>query len=750
VTRLGLRLTLAGGREAVIRLVAIAAAVGIGVALLLTTLAGIHAVHAQAARTAWLATSKQNARPSVDEATVDPLWAEAGFDQYGSAEIERIDLAPTGPRSPVPPGIPRLPGPGEYYASPALARLLASTPRSQLGDRFSGRLVGAIGSEALASPHSFVIIIGHTADELSQAGAHQIRSFETAAQGAPGDPHPDRMRLILAVVAGALLIPVLLFIAAASRLAAARREQRFAAMRLVGATPGQVSVVAAVEASVAAVVGVAAGFVLFFALRPLLATVPFTGEPFFRNDLSLRSTDVVLVAIGVPIAAVAAARVSLRRVQISPLGVTRQAAPPDPTAWRVIPLFAGIAELAYFVGRRPSTTGGQIRAYGAGFLLAMIGLLIAGPWVTTIGSRLMVRRARRPSTLIAGRRLAANPRTAFRAVSGLIVALFISSAALGIITTILAYHSTSTGGAAGRNVLVQDLGRYGPSIGGPPVPAGTLLPNDLLDKLDSVPGVRGVAAIHLDPSAPLPQFGGPPPGLVSCAQLARIPTLGRCAPGAIVASVPVTLGSGGVASVTTRATNGVHTWRAAATSADELAALPVTALDVNTDGSTATLERARTVLEVAFPNDGAPSTIGDISAANAQLIAGWRQLAEVAIIASLVIAACSLAVNVAAGLIDRKRPFSLLRLTGTPIGVLDRVVGLEAGLPLVLVAVAAGATGLLAAHLFLRAQLNESLQPPGATYYLAVAAGVAFALGIIAATLPLLRRITGPETARNE
>src|SRR5437762_3444150 len=294
MTRLGLRLTLASGRDAAVRLVAIAAAVGIGVALLLTTLAGIHAVHAQAARTAWLTTSKQNARPSVDEATVEPLWAETGFDQYGAAEIERIDLAPTGPRSPA----------------------------------------------------------------------------------APGVPHPDRMQLILAVVAGVLLIPVLLFIAAASRLAAARREQRFAAMRLVGATPGQVSVVAAVEASVAAVLGVAAGFVLFFALRPLLATVPFTGEPFFHNDLSLRSRDVLLVAIGVPIPAVAAARLSLRRVQISPLGVTRQAARPDPTAWRVIPLVAGLAELAYFVGRRPATAGGQIRAHGAGFLRGRVGLVV--------------------------------------------------------------------------------------------------------------------------------------------------------------------------------------------------------------------------------------------------------------------------------------------------------------------------------------------------------------------------------------
>jgi hypothetical protein len=105
---------------------------------------------------------------------------------------------------------------------------------------------------------------------------------------------------------------------------------------------------------------------------------------------------------------------------------------------------------------------------------------------------------------------------------------------------------------------------------------------------------------------------------------------------------------------------------------------------------------------------------------------------------------------VAAGIIDRKRPFALLRLTGTPLGVLRGVVALEAALPLLLVAAAAATTGLLAAHLFLRSQLSESLHPPGAGYYGAVAAGIVFALAIIAATLPLLERITGPETARNE
>jgi len=39
---------------------------------------------------------------------------------------------------------------------------------------------------------------------------------------------------------------------------------------------------------------------------------------------------------------------------------------------------------------------------------------------------------------------------------------------------------------------------------------------------------------------------------------------------------------------------------------------------------------------------------------------------------------------------------------------------------------------------------------PDAAYYLLTAAGIAVSLGIIASMFPLLRRITGPEVARNE
>ena len=61
--RLGLRLAVSGGREAVVRLVIVAAAVGIGVGLLLTVVSAVNAVGVQNDRYAWLDTGRQRRPP---------------------------------------------------------------------------------------------------------------------------------------------------------------------------------------------------------------------------------------------------------------------------------------------------------------------------------------------------------------------------------------------------------------------------------------------------------------------------------------------------------------------------------------------------------------------------------------------------------------------------------------------------------------------------------------------------------------
>ncbi len=744
--RLGLRLTFGSGREAALRVFVTAAAVALGVGLLLAALAGVNGLHAQTDRGAWLDTSAQTS-PSTSTSTSEHLWWLSGTDQFGNQTIDRVDVAAAGPNAPIPPGIPRLPGVGEYYASPALTRLIASQPTNELRGRFPGHQIGTVGAAALPSPNSLVIVIGHTARQLSQApSAVEVGAIQRTAAGCYACQSVigsgPVLEWILIGGAVALLLPVLILIATASRLSAARREERFAAMRLVGASPHQVSVVSAVEAGVAAAVGVALGFALFFVFRPLLTHVPFTGTPFAPGDLSLHSMDVILVVIGVPIAAVVSARLALRRVQISPLGVRRRASSPPPRITRIIPLLAGIAVLAYFdaVGK-PGSNGSQLLELLGAFVLLIVGLVIAGPWFTTAGSRAMADRARRPATLIAGRRLLDNPRAAFRFVSGLVVALFVTSAAIGALSSIAAASSFG-GGSAGKDTLADLFCSY--SMSNCPASARVpFVPGQVVAELRATPGVNGVTVVHQNPSQARQMNGF---GVVACGQLAKTPAIGRCATGASGANVGYFLSN-----LLGHKSNASSTvWPSAHLSVAEIGRLPVDAVVVATDGSSGSIERARTALERVFPFQGTAVAVESYDPSTARLLTMIQDMTNVVIVASLIIAACSLAVNIAAGLGERKRPFSLLRLTGVPTGVLRRVVALEGAMPLLLVAAVSIVVGLVSAGLYLHSQAGIAFRIPGIAYWATVMGGLAASLAIIASTFPLLNRITGPEVARNE
>jgi hypothetical protein len=52
--------------------------------------------------------------------------------------------------------------------------------------------------------------------------------------------------------------------------------------------------------------------------------------------------------------------------------------------------------------------------------------------------------------------------------------------------------------------------------------------------------------------------------------------------------------------------------------------------------------------------------------------------------------------------------------------------------------------------MFTTVQLAHALVAPDVAYYVVTVAGIVLALGVIVAMFPLLRRIIGPEVARNE
>ena len=714
---LALRLAVAGGREALLRLVAIAAAVAVGSGLLLTTLAGVHAADAQLTRYASMYPQE------TADSSADPLLWSTRTDYFRGDQIIRVDVAATGPDAPTPVGVPRVPGPGEFYASPALRKLLATAPADQLADRYPGRDLGEVGPAALTSPDTLLVLVGGTPEQVGKLD--QVRKV-TRLDGNSAPLPGAAVDLILGVVAGGLLFPVLVFIGTATRLGAARREQRFAAMRLVGATPRQISAVAAVEAALAAAAGASVGFAVFFAFRGQLAGIPFTGMPFFPDDMVLGAPEALVVALGVPAGAAAAAWLALRRVRISPLGVTRRVTPRPPRAYRLIPLALGLAGLGFALVYRPPTSDGQTALFLPALLLVMVGLITGGPWLTMVGARAMAARASRPAALIAARRLADNPAAGFRAVGGVMLALFVTTVAVGVMGTITYERGPAPRGSleAGRlsMVLTDDA------------PA----PGTLLADLAAIPGVRNPVLVRENPV----RENGRDPGVIACADIP--PAYGRCAAGASVAEVPPDL-------IPWReSASADRIWPASPVDPVALPGLPAASVAVEA-GDPAAVERARTVLEATFPAFFvAPNVPGDFEADFADTMRGWQRLADIVVVAGLVLAGCSLTVAVAAGLNERKRPFSLLRLSGAPVRLLRRVVALESMVPLLTVAVVAVGMGLGAAHLFLRAQMDYDLRVPGAGFAAVVALGVLGCLAVVAATLPLLERITGPETARSE
>jgi predicted lysophospholipase L1 biosynthesis ABC-type transport system permease subunit len=171
---------------------------------------------------------------------------------------------------------------------------------------------------------------------------------------------------------------------------------------------------------------------------------------------------------------------------------------------------------------------------------------------------------------------------------------------------------------------------------------------------------------------------------------------------------------------------------------------------VVTDGRASTIERVRTQLELAFP--GAEAQTGrDLFAAENQQLHDTEHLADVALLVTLLIAGCSLAVSVAGGLVERKRPFALLRLAGVRLRELHRVVFAEAAAPLLIVSAVSVALGFAVdAILVDLVGGRQTFHLPTIGFWVSLVGGLACALAIVAATLPLLDRVTSVETARFE
>lgn len=272
---------------------------------------------------------------------------------------------------------------------------------------------------------------------------------------APGADTDAASYVVFAWVAtGLLVVPLTTLGAAAARLAVARRDARLAALRLAGASTGQVTGLTVLDATAQAVVGAALGVVGYLALLPLVAQLRFQGRTFELAELWTGVPIVLAALAGVVLVAVASSAMSLRRVAITPLGVANRVQPPGLT-W----LRAAVAVVAVSAFAVVTTTFGQVGlgVIGVMLVIGFATLNLVGPFTVWVVGRVTAHRARTAATLLAGRRMVDDPKTAWRSVGGVALATFIA----GLASIASLFSSASSGATPEEAVFLGDIATGG-------------------------------------------------------------------------------------------------------------------------------------------------------------------------------------------------------------------------------------------------------------------------------------------------
>ena len=293
------------------------------------------------------------------------------------------------------------------------------------------------------------------------------------------------MQRLLAAVVAAIVMPVLVLTATASRLSATLRDRRLASLRLLGLSPRQTRVVAATEVGATAVLGTALGVLLFWLTRPVVSGLQVAGRDWSSVPFQPAPWSHVAVVVGVPLATVVVSLIPTRGLGRSILG--SQVHDQRPSAWRAAPLAGGLLLLTWAVaGAQPE--GGsspEFYAFFIGTILTALGVLLVVPIFVPLVAEVALRVSSRPTVRIAARRLQSQPAGMTRVVAGLLVGLFVIAGARGVVT---AWETTP------QYVRADQSLHHGPQV--LDVSVRRIASADAAAALERAPGVRDVVPLR--------------------------------------------------------------------------------------------------------------------------------------------------------------------------------------------------------------------------------------------------------------
>ncbi|CAN5713777.1 hypothetical protein BH09CHL1_BH09CHL1_13320 [soil metagenome] len=708
-----IRIALLGSRSAWGRLAGIAIGVAAGTAMFLILLGAYNGLERREDRGSTISDLRIGEASSVGSLNANNALFAPVSDYVNGERIDHFEIAVTADTTMVMPGLSTLPGPGEYLASPALKRLIDSMPADQLGDRY-GTSIGTLPNSLLESPDTLMVIVGGSEEELRALPSASIVTdfFDVSTSNYLG------YQIIVIIGAIGMFFPVLLFISIVTQLGAVQRQERFAALRLIGASSQTVSWFAAVETAITSSIGAIVGVGIALAFRPIAAEAKVDGKRFFVDDFAVGTTTIVVAVIGMVVISTLAASFKIRRTGVSPINTVRDIRETRPSVIRTIPLVAGLAMVvaASLLVRSYDAGGtGILLLFVGGFILLLVGIVLIGPYLTFWLSRLLCRVSGSAATLIAGRRISATPSATFRSVSGLVVAVFIVTVFAGAASAVADDPAPKEGPGMMPSHMLMTM-------------TGSQNPDPLISALDQTDGVTATVVAWINPDAP--RQGGF--NVVVTREDAALLGFTDVPDSAYVSF-----------SFPSYAQNeqGDPAELSPATVDDPSKLLPQ-ALFVVTDGSDAAIERARTKMLNAGSDNAALSRAEMVDSSSNEDIEELKVLAYLGAILSIVIAGCSLAIATACTMLDRKRVLGLMRLMGMPEGNLQKIVAIEAAVPLLAVLGMVIALGFGIAWCIVEGTSSYSIGVPDRYYFMSITFGLLLALATIAATFGLIRRNT--------
>ncbi len=733
------------GRQSLGRLSLTSAAIALGVVILLSLAAVTNGLVSQGQRQNWqvaaykASRNKDLQKPKGNEAPLKISFLSGSFGNLAKWQDEDISVASlyAEPTTTLTLGGLKNPAPGEYYLSESLAKVNSEHPEAKIGDRFGTKYLGTLPASFVTSPDSLSVVRGVTKEETLTKSDVAGDTFVDMYQFDFDDDAKKQLSIgstILMSFGGTILLfPIVMFVAIATQLGSAQREQRYAAIRLVGGTRSQVTKMLMFESFIASLTGVVVGSLIHLATLPLLREFRFNGVRFMPDDVSIHWDQYLWMISLTLILSMLANWWGMRHVQLSPLGVARkQKVAKRPRVWRVLPLLIGLGLFVWmtlpqgkeWVKNASAQDSTPIFVMMAGVFLVMFGLVLAGSWLTYCIARLAARRTKRPSMLIASRRISVQSKQVFRAVSGVVLALFAGSfylAAVGGVDKLNADSINDNGySQLNKTAAIVELTNPNEKDLTKDLRAQSFVKS--ADKITQVSSEEGsMSYIPCDVVSAYTRHSCP-----DNKKFAQINFIAK------VVKTPTTVNEISGKNQTT----GYLVQLKDNASVEQLRSFIATHTAAIADGHD--VYRYVAVGEYAQRPHINPA------------IKSFAEMAYGGIGLTMFVAVCSMIVSTIGGLLERRRSLLTLRLGGMTLSQMKRMVLIESLIPLFAVSILAAGLGVWIAGVFLSPLTDSVKATLTPTYFIIVGSLLLAAVIGIYRILPMIKKITSLEENRTE